>query len=160
MVYSSNSGNATATDMITTLKNWADINGADALIQIGETTATVRQVCTPSCDDSGSGGAIARAFFGGLIEGTILVAIPVVIVWLVITFSTGTTKISSSYFKLLIMTKQHVYKNGNTGADFLTNALCILSWTRAVWHSIFTYKFEQNLEWKAMQRLRLLCTIL
>ena len=52
--------------MITTLKNWADINGADALIQIGRATATV-QVCTPSCDDSGSGGAIAETFFGGLI---------------------------------------------------------------------------------------------
>ena len=78
-------------------------------------------------------------------------AIPVVIVWLVITFSTGTAKISSSYFKLLIMTKQHdiVYKNGNNGANFLTNALRILSWTHAVRHHIFTYKFEQNLEWKA-----------
>ena len=59
MAYSSNSGDVTATDIITTLKNWADINGGDALIQIGGTTATVRQVCTPSCDDSGSRGAIA-----------------------------------------------------------------------------------------------------
>ena len=59
MAYSSNSGDRTATDTITTLKNWADINGADALVQIGGTTATVRQVCTPSCDDSGSGGVIA-----------------------------------------------------------------------------------------------------
>ena len=59
VTYSSNSGDVTATDMINTLKNWADINGADALIQIGGATATVRQVCTPSCDDSGSGGAIA-----------------------------------------------------------------------------------------------------
>ena len=59
VAYSSNSGDVTATDMITTLKNWADINGADALIQISGTTATVRQVCTPSCDGSGSGGAIA-----------------------------------------------------------------------------------------------------
>ena len=48
MAYSSNSGDATATDMITTLKNWADVCSADALIQIGGTTATVRQVCTPS----------------------------------------------------------------------------------------------------------------
>ena len=38
----------TATDMINTLKFWTDINGADALIQIGGTTATVHQVCTPS----------------------------------------------------------------------------------------------------------------
>ena len=36
VAYSSNSGDMTATDMINTLKNWADINGADALIQIGE----------------------------------------------------------------------------------------------------------------------------
>ena len=117
VAYSSNSGDVTATDMITTLKNWADINGADALIQISGTTATVSQVCTPSCDGSGSGGVIAGAFFGGLIAGTILVAIPVIIVWLVIiTFSTGTVKISSSYFKL--MTKQPVYKNWNSGAKF------------------------------------------
>ena len=80
MAYSGNSGDVTATDMITTLKNWGDINGADALIQISGATATVRQVCIPSCDDSGSGGVIAGAFFGGLIAGTILVAIPVVIV--------------------------------------------------------------------------------
>ena len=79
VAYSSNSGDVTATDMITTLKNWADINGAGALIQISGTTATVSQVCTPSCD-SGSGGVIAGAFFGGLIAGTILVAIPVIIV--------------------------------------------------------------------------------
>ena len=80
VAYSSNSGDMTATDMITTLKNWAEINGAGAIVQIGGTTATVRQVCTPSCDGSGSGGAIAGAFFGGLIAGTILVAIPVIIV--------------------------------------------------------------------------------
>ena len=59
MAYSSNSGDATATDMITTLKNWADVSGAGALIQIAGTTATVRQVCIPSCDGSGSRGAIA-----------------------------------------------------------------------------------------------------
>ena len=81
VAYSSNSGDMTATDMITTLKNWAIINGAGAMIQIGGTTATVRQVCTPSCDgSSSSGGAIAGTFFGGLIAGTILVAILVIIV--------------------------------------------------------------------------------
>ena len=62
VAYSSNSGDMTATDMITTLKNWADVNGAVSLIQIGGATATVSQVCTPSCDDPGSGGAIAGAF--------------------------------------------------------------------------------------------------
>ena len=81
MAYSSNSGDMTATDMITTLKNWAEINGAGAMIQIGGTTATVRQVCTPSCaSSSSSGGSIAGAFFGGLIAGTILVTIPVIII--------------------------------------------------------------------------------
>ena len=81
VAYSSNSGDVTATDMITTLKNWAIINGAGAIVQIGGTTATVSQVCTPSCDgSSSSGGAIAGAFFGGLIAGTILVVIPVIIV--------------------------------------------------------------------------------
>ena len=44
MAYSSNSGEVTATDMITTLKYWADINDAGAMIQIGETTATISQV--------------------------------------------------------------------------------------------------------------------
>ena len=38
-------------------------------------------------------------------------------------------------------------KMGTVGLIFLTNALCILSWTHAVRHSIFTYKFKQNLEW-------------
>ena len=74
VAYSSNSGDVTATDMITTLKYWADINGAGAMIQIGETTATISQVCTPSCEGpSSSEGPIAGAFFGGLIAGTILV---------------------------------------------------------------------------------------
>ena len=81
VAYSSNSGDVTTTDMITSLKNWADINGAGAIVQIGGTTATVSQVCTPSCEDSGSGGAIAGGFIGGLIAGTILVVIPVAIVW-------------------------------------------------------------------------------
>ena len=81
VAYSSNSGDMTANDMITTLNNWAEINGAGAMIQIGGNTATVSQVCTPSCDGSSSSeGAIAGAFFGGLIAGTILVAIPVIIV--------------------------------------------------------------------------------
>ena len=83
MAYSSNSGDVTATDMITTLKNWADINGSDALIQIGGTTVTLSQVCTPSCEgptnSSNSGGVTAAAFIGGLIAGIILLAIPVTI---------------------------------------------------------------------------------
>ena len=37
VAYSSNSSDMTGTDIITTLKNWADINGAGALIQIGGT---------------------------------------------------------------------------------------------------------------------------
>ena len=84
VAYSGNSGDVTATDMITTLRSWADINGADALIQIGGTTATVTQVCTPSCDGSigasSSGGLTAGAFVGGLIAGIILLAIPVTVI--------------------------------------------------------------------------------
>ena len=83
MAYSSNSGDVTATDMITSLKNWADINGADALIQIGGATATVHQVCSPSCDgstDASSSGGVAGAFIGGLIAGIILLAIPVTVI--------------------------------------------------------------------------------
>ena len=83
MAYSGNSGDVTATDMITTLKNWADINGGNALIQIGGTTVTVSQVCTPSCEGpnstSSSGGVTAGAFIGGLIAAIILLAIPVTI---------------------------------------------------------------------------------
>ena len=85
VAYSSNSGDVTATDMITTLRSWADVDGAGATVQIGGTTATVSQVCTPSCesstDTSSSGGLTAGAFIGGLIAGIILLAIPVTIVW-------------------------------------------------------------------------------
>ena len=83
VAYSSNSGDITATDMITTLKNWADINGAGAMIQIGGTTATVSQVCTPSCEsstDASSSGGLAGAFIGGLIAGIILLAILVTVI--------------------------------------------------------------------------------
>ena len=84
VAYSSNTGDVTATDMITTFQNWADINGAGATVQIGGTTATVSQVCTPSCegstDASDSGGLTAGAFIGGLIAGIILLAIPVTII--------------------------------------------------------------------------------
>ena len=82
VAYSSNSGDVTATDMITTLKSWAAINGAGAIVQIGGTTATVRQVCTPLCDgsiDASSSGGLAGTFIGGLIAGIILLAIPVII---------------------------------------------------------------------------------
>ena len=85
VAYSSNTGDVTATDMIITLKNWAEINGAGAIVQIGGTTATVSQVCTPSCegstDASSSGGLIAGVFIGGLLAGIILLAVPVTTVW-------------------------------------------------------------------------------
>ena len=79
MAYSSSSGDMTATDMINTLKNWADINGADALIQISGTTATVSQVCAPSCESSTDASGLAGAFIGGLIAGIILLAVPVTV---------------------------------------------------------------------------------
>ena len=84
VAYSSNSGDVTATDMINTLKSWAAINGAGAMIQIGGTTATVNQVCTPSCDGStytSSSGGLAGVFIGGLLAGIALLAIPVTIIW-------------------------------------------------------------------------------
>ena len=91
VAYSSNSGDTTATDMIYTLHSWAAINGAGAIVQIGGTTATARQVCTPSCDGSSSStdgsinainlGGLAGVFIGGLAVGIILLAIPVAIVW-------------------------------------------------------------------------------
>ena len=82
VVYSSNSGDVTATNMINALKRWAAINGADALVQIDGTNATVIQVCSSSCKGpSSSGDATAGPFIGGLITGIVLVAIPVAIVW-------------------------------------------------------------------------------
>ena len=85
VAYSSNSGDVTATNMINTFQNWATQNGAGATVQIGGATATVRQVCTPSCesstDTSSSGGLTAGVFIGGLIAGIILLAIPMTIVW-------------------------------------------------------------------------------
>ena len=83
MVYSSDSGDITASDMINALKSWAATNG-DASLGIGGVTATVSQVCSPSCSpshDSNSGAVAAGSFIGGLILGMILLAIPVIVVW-------------------------------------------------------------------------------
>ena len=56
--------------MINTLQHWTDINDAGAVIQISVTTATVHQVCTPSCESSSN--AINASSSGGLIAGTLL----------------------------------------------------------------------------------------
>jgi len=57
---------------------------------IGGDTATVRQVCSPSCESSSPspestsnelGAVAAGTFIGGLIVGMILLAIPVTVVW-------------------------------------------------------------------------------
>ena len=83
MAYSSDSGDITASDMINALKSWAAING-DASLGIGGVTATVSQVCSPSCETpspSNSGVVAAGSFIGGLILGMILLAVPVIIVW-------------------------------------------------------------------------------
>ena len=80
------SSDITASDMINALKSWAAING-DASLGIGGVTATVSQVCSPSCEtpspphDSNSGVVAAGSFIGGLILGMILLAIPVIVVW-------------------------------------------------------------------------------
>ena len=80
VVYSSISGDITASDMINSLKSWAAINGVGASVEFGANTATVRQVCSPTCE-SNSGAVAAGPFIGGLIGGIILVAILVVVVW-------------------------------------------------------------------------------
>ena len=85
VVYSSDSGGVTATDMINTIQNWAASNGAEASIEFGGVIATVSQVCSPSCDDATSstsmGGVIAGTLIGGFFGGIILLGIPVAIVW-------------------------------------------------------------------------------
>ena len=84
VAYSSNSGDVTATDMINILQSWATINGAGAVVLIGGTTATVSQVCSPSCDGptdtSSLEGVTAGPLIGGLIAGIILLAVPVTII--------------------------------------------------------------------------------
>ena len=79
VVYSSNSGDVTGTDMISVLKCWAAVNGVDALVHINGTIATVSQVCSSSCKAPSS--STAGPFIGGLVTGIVLVAIPVAIVW-------------------------------------------------------------------------------
>ena len=90
VVYSSDAGDTTASDMIDAVKSWAAINGVGASLEIGGDTATVRQVCSPSCESSihspespshELGAVAAGTFIGGLIVGMILLAIPVIVVW-------------------------------------------------------------------------------
>ena len=85
VVYSSDSGDVTATDMINTIQNWAANNGAEASIEFSGVTATVSQVCSPSCDSPTSptsiGGVVAGTLIGGFFGGIILLGIPVAIVW-------------------------------------------------------------------------------
>ena len=85
VVYSSDSGGVTATDMINTIQNWAASNGAEASIEFGRVIATVSQVCSPSCDGATSstsmGGVIGGTLIGGFFGGIILLGIPVAIVW-------------------------------------------------------------------------------
>ena len=92
VVYSSDSGDITATDIINVLNSWAAISGAaisgaDALLEIGGNMATIRQVCSPSCEiptplhGNNLGGVAAGTFIGGLVLGMILLAIPVIVFW-------------------------------------------------------------------------------
>lgn len=75
--------------IINVLKSWTAVNGADVSNSIGMDTATVSQVCSPTCEsprlsfesNSGVQAVAAGTFIGGLIGGIILVAIPVVVVW-------------------------------------------------------------------------------
>lgn len=85
VVYSSDNGDMIASHMINTIQSWAAVNGADATIELGGVTATVSQVCSPSCDSPTSsistGGVITGTLFGGFLGGIILLGIPVAIVW-------------------------------------------------------------------------------
>jgi len=90
VVYSSDTGDITASDMIDAVKSWAAVNGVGASLEIGGNTATVSQVCSPSCESSSPspespshelGAVAAGTFIGGLIVGMILLAIPVIVVW-------------------------------------------------------------------------------
>jgi len=90
VVYSSDTSDITASDMIDAVKSWASINGDGASHEIGGDMATVSQVCSPSCESSSPSpespshelGAVADGtFIGGLIVGMILLAIPVIVVW-------------------------------------------------------------------------------
>jgi len=92
VVYSSDTGDITASDMIDMVKSWAAINGVGTSLEIGGDMATVSQVCSPSCEspslsspstlgENYVGTVAAGTFIGGLIVGIIFVAIPVIIVW-------------------------------------------------------------------------------
>jgi len=87
LVYSSDSGDITATDIINVLNSWAAINVTDALLEIGGNLATISQVCSPSCESPTSlhgnnlGGVAAGTFIGGLVLGMILFAIPMIVLW-------------------------------------------------------------------------------
>ena len=94
VVYSSDTGDITASDMIEAVSNWAAINGVGASLEIGGATATVSQVCSPSCESSSPstespspvgenyvGAVAAGTFIGGVLLGMILLAIPVIAVW-------------------------------------------------------------------------------
>ena len=53
VVYSTDTGDITASDVINLIKQWADMNNArDASIMIGGEAAMVSQVCSPSCNET------------------------------------------------------------------------------------------------------------
>ena len=53
VVYSTDSGDITASDIINLIKQWAGMNNAvDGFVMIGGEAATVSQVCSPSCNET------------------------------------------------------------------------------------------------------------
>ena len=53
VVYSTDSGDITASDVINSIKQWADINSArHASVMIGGEAAMINQVCSPSCNET------------------------------------------------------------------------------------------------------------
>ena len=90
MVYSSESGDITASDVLTMFEVWT-INTPDPSLSIDGETANIRDVCVPTCtpeptmadtesstDDIGMTVGIA---IGGFLLGIAFVAIPTIITW-------------------------------------------------------------------------------
>ena len=94
IVYSSTTGDTTATTLVGMVENWA-ANTPNPTLAVGMQTAVVEEVCgMEECvtgtttdeqeEESGSSSdaaTIAGTFIGGITAGTILIVIPTAIIW-------------------------------------------------------------------------------
>ena len=84
--FASASGDVVASDIIQAVQHWAQ-STPNAALTIDSNSASVVQVCSPSCTEdvdegeSTSGGLLVVLFFVGLVTGLLLIAIPTAIVW-------------------------------------------------------------------------------